>query len=135
VRDAHHDLESFLLVIIYSLYRRFTKLHPNDQLLDKEYKRVFGSITLDQISDGRSYMYARKSIALPELTRIVANVDLEFLVDASCRLIHLQNLPIEDNTKSRRGPKGGDLPRMPLGQLITYDEVNTIIEKFLEPLE
>lgn len=73
-RDVHRDLESFLLVIIYALYRRFVKLNPRDIELRTEYQLLFGSIAWDQISAGRNELFLGNP--LPKLRRTVANEDL-----------------------------------------------------------
>jgi hypothetical protein len=129
VRDVHHDLESFLLVIIYSVYRRFTALHPYDTELRQEYQDLFGNISPAEISDKRNRMFMEH--ALPELRRTVANEDLEYIIDGCVHFINLQNL----FTRAPENRARPDLPKfpgdMPLRQLTTYDIVDAFIRALL----
>jgi hypothetical protein len=131
-RDVHHDLESFLLVIIYSFYRRFTMLHPYDTELRQEYHDLFGNISPSQISAQRNQMFMED--ALPELSRTIADDGLRYLVGIFCRLIHVQNLPKVDYVSQLRSsfkPNAPGGPGLPLRQLITYDQVDMYLKALL----
>lgn len=52
-REAHHDLESLCLVVIYSLFRRVSLSNPKDQQLKAEYLNMFGQVDLKRMADAR----------------------------------------------------------------------------------
>jgi serine/threonine protein kinase len=121
--DVHHDLESFLLVIIYSLYRRFTKLNPSDDALHEEFHQLFGGVMVDDIFAARRDL----SQLLPQLRRIVANQYLVYLIALCCRFIDLQN-QLKKDTLRKQWP---NLPPKQLRQLITYDQLDMYIRQLL----
>jgi hypothetical protein len=127
-RDVHHDLESFLLVIIYSLYKRFTMLNPKDDTLHAEFQLLFGHVTVTDISAARSHL--TMSEPLPELRRIVADRHLVYLIGLCCRCIELQN-QLKDGIKVDSDLP--ILPQKPVGQLMTYDQLDTYIKALLPP--
>jgi hypothetical protein len=125
-RDVHHDLESFLLVVIYSLYQRFTMLNPKDDALHAEFQLLFGHVTVEDISAARSHL--SMSEPLPELRRIVAGEPLTFLIVLCCRIIDIQNQLIGDMKFSTRMPI---LPSKQRRELMTYGQLDTLIRSLL----
>jgi hypothetical protein len=53
--DVHHDLESFILVIIYALYMNTLAIpeHQSNEALQSEFEGVFGGGSLREIYDRR----------------------------------------------------------------------------------
>lgn len=128
-REVHHDLESFILVLFYAMYRRALINNPANDLLRAEFARYFGCTTLDGITSAR----VKLQIGQPQLRRCVSDRWNVMLLFAS-RLLHSQNAIESEIREDFKGKGYISKLKSPGGQRdsITYDNIFEMLDVVLK---
>jgi hypothetical protein len=126
-REVHHDLESYLWVIIYTIYKHTCAANPTNRPLQTEFKRYFGGYDLMGIVASRYEMIVRQ----PELQKCIGRT-LKLLVRASTRLILDQNPLIREVEKVEEDEQFQSMLAFPLVKpvertAITYEYVFSML--------
>jgi hypothetical protein len=77
--ELRHDLESFIIVVLYALYRKVTesgRSRPSADAVLREFNNVFGQGSIDKVINGRSQLYDAAAL-IDRLTRGLRNLHTE----------------------------------------------------------
>lgn len=93
-RQIKHDLESFAILLAYTLYRHYLMKYPHNKLLRKELHFYFGVVTIRDISGRRLEMYSWSKDSMQVLRKTV-NLSELILLEAIMRHAHMQNISVD----------------------------------------
>ncbi len=133
-RGTHHDLESMIWVVIYSIYKRTLRDYKDNKLLHEEFNHFFGGTTLKKILSMRRDAASNQPRLRSCLNGLVDEEALAYLVEQFTRLLIQQNPAKPDAFRedlrkkfaSRREVEGP-----PTARLITYLDVRMVLEDAL----
>ncbi|KAF5383054.1 hypothetical protein D9615_004941 [Tricholomella constricta] len=129
-RTVHHDLESFLLVVIYSLYRRELSRRPKNEKLRIEYEEIFGKVKLREIRTARALLHGRLNV-LVSILDLPAGV----LLVLCLRRIKNQNLEFPTTKPTPAELFTDDAKKALINVPITYEDIYEDLDKVMEAVD
>ncbi|TDL23520.1 hypothetical protein BD410DRAFT_897566 [Rickenella mellea] len=133
-RGTHHDLESIIWVVIYSIYKRTLRDYKDDKGLHDEFNHFFGGTTLKKILSMRRDAAANQPRLRDCLNRLMDEGALAYLVEQFTRLLVLQNPAKPDALREdlrKKFESKREVEKQRAAQLITYLAVQTVLEDAL----
>jgi hypothetical protein len=129
-RDVHHDLESFLWVIIYAIYRHTLAdaKHQQNKELQTEFKEYFGKTTLRELARRPFTEFGAEVLVK------ISGREEKLLLHDSTLMIRAQNPRRELDTEKYRGDMGDlEMESSPIPEpvKITYGKVIKMLRKIV----
>lgn len=97
-RDVHHDLESLLWVVLYTIYKHCVNVNGNNEELKKEFKTFFGATSIEKIVIVHYHAISRGQSILRKCLQSKGQERLFFMLLVSSNLLLDQNPVVRDIT-------------------------------------